>query len=56
MHKPNAEILRARHPIPTTEETLEKFGNREVLSKTDLQHWYHQLQLTLNLIILQHFP
>ena len=45
MRKPNAAIKRIHHPIPTVDETFEKFNQCTVFSKIDLLHGYHQIEL-----------
>ena len=45
MRKPNTAIKRTHHPIPTIDETFEKFNQRTVFSKIDLLHGYHQIDL-----------
>ena len=45
MRQPNKAIERVRHPIPTVDETLEKYNRCTVFSKIDLKHGYFQLEL-----------
>lgn len=45
MRKPNTAIKRTHHPIPTVDETFEKFNQCKVFSKIDLLHGYHQIEL-----------
>ena len=45
MRKPNTAIKRTHHPIPTIDETFEKFNQCTVFSKIDLLHGYHQIEL-----------
>ena len=45
MRQANTAIKRVRHPIPTVDETLEKYNKCTVFSKIDLNHGYFQLEL-----------
>ena len=45
MREANRAIKRVHHPIPTVDETLEKYNKCTVFSKIDLKHGYFQLEL-----------
>ena len=45
IRKPKTAIKRTHHPIPTIDETFEKFNQCKLFSKIDLLHGYHQIEL-----------
>ena len=45
MRQVNEAVVRERHPIPTSEETLQAMNSAKVSSKLDLRLGYHQIEL-----------
>lgn len=46
MRQPNRVIKRERHPIPTVHEVLNEMNGSTVFSKLDMNHGYHQIELS----------
>ena len=45
MRQANRATLREKHPVPTTEETLQEMSGAKVLSKLVLNMAFHQIEL-----------
>ena len=45
MRKPNEEIVRERHPIPTVDDIIYQLNGSKVFSKLDLKWGFHQIEL-----------
>ena len=41
----NNAMIKEKHPMPQTEELLKNLNGKQVFSKVDMQHGFHQLQL-----------
>ena len=45
MRQANRAILREKHPVPTTEETLQEMSGGKVFSKLDFNMAFYQVEL-----------
>eukprot|EP00795_Rhopilema_esculentum_P015386 gene15386-6620_t len=48
MRQPNTAILRTRHPMPTTDDSITELNGAAIFSKLDLKQGYQQLTLAPN--------